>query len=134
DNPLVEAIEGAGTHVRVVRHPLITILSPDCDLEQDYRARFVTHGNTEDSNPDILVHITVCDAFSAVEIKQRAREWRRVFRNQNERYHRLSLASLELPTAIEDDLFLDFKRTFALPTDKLYDGIASGGVRTLGFI
>ena len=111
----------------LVRHPYAIIVSQDCDLEQDFRAR--QGGNA----PDKLVPGTLfCEVATAEEVRGKEEMnstlWRPVPTNKNERYHFLQRvdASCDAVQIGVVELVVDFKRYFTLPTDEVYHRIARG--------
>jgi hypothetical protein len=113
---------------RIIDHRYAVILSQDCDLEQDFNARFA--GAVDPSKAKVndrrrLLSIMFCDAIPADELKDRIsdpRVWANAVMNKNERYHYLH------EVGSEDDalghglpaLGLDFKNYFTLPVDDAY--------------
>ena len=107
------------------------VMTPDCDLEQDFEARQV-----EDAPESRLIpRVLLCEVQEAAELKKssglNSRLWRQVRQNQHERYQFVrSVAAFE-DAASEGlpELALDFKRVLAVPTDELYVQIHNGIVR-----
>ena len=61
--------------------------------------------------------------------------WKRIRQNQDERYHRFEAAPVgEPPVNQLPDLYLDFRKTMALPTGTLYEGLGSGKVMRLAVV
>ena len=75
----------------------------------------------------MIRYLLLCDAYDDVhDIELPGSDVRRrVNRNQDERYHRLEAgAGLQDPAVeVPADLFLDFKKTFMVPVDGLYEAI-----------
>ena len=102
-----------------VNHPLVIVLSPDCDLEWDYQAR------TDPNEPrhKILDHVLLCDLYSTSEIRDakdiKSKDRDRIKSHQNIRYHRLDAEDLDraLPNPSLPELYLDFKNPFALSVE-----------------
>lgn len=107
-------------------YPFAMVVSQDCDLDQDCKAR----NRTEPDRSKLLAHIQFCELFPENEIriprKLGHKDWTRVNENQYERYHHLNGASIvdnqngDLP-----DLYADFKRTFSLDVGYAYWLISS---------
>ncbi len=129
-----------------LRHPLVVVLTADCDLEHDSSARSQDRPDDarelirrEYETPALIPYVLLCDAFLEGQIRGRAGAsdlWRRIKQNQDERYHRLAAAPYgfapwfgKLP-----DLYLDFKKMLALPTEQLYDGVTTGGIRRVAAV
>ncbi|MCH8852072.1 MAG: hypothetical protein IID41_05405 [Planctomycetes bacterium] len=104
-------------------HPLAIVMTQDCDLESDYRAR-----RSRDDPVTFLPNVLLCPLREADEIKRPGpqkldRDIRKQAQNnKNERYHYLRAVEEHqdverrgLPATI-----LDFKRYFTIPTDELY--------------
>jgi len=129
-----------GSEIQSLLHPRVIVMTADCDLEQDFTVRFDDDrpGNYVDIlerdyvNSALLPHALLCDVYEATEIRSRTppgtEGWRRIQQNQNERYHHFGAADVnqggELP-----DLYLDFKKTFALPVEDVYAGLGGKVVR-----
>ena len=124
---------GSSVKVRVKQHPLTIVLSPDCDLEWDYRAR------TEDANPDtkIISHVLLCDledegAWRASRVRS-SRDFRRVTENRDERYHYLPNNQTTQGHPLKN-LYIDFKRLFAVQTDYLINLTDAKQIERLGIL
>lgn len=123
DNPGAPPQPASPVDFTWVNHPRAIVMTPDCDLLSDFSDRQASPGETQ--SPRRLQHIHCCDLYAAAEIRGynalNSDLWRRVQRNQDERYHQLppgkvaDSANLEHPA-----LYLDFKRLFTLPTEFLY--------------
>ncbi len=102
----------------IIDHRFAVILSQDCDLEQDFNARSVKEGQTEQSAQERrkLTSVLFCDAIPVDELKGRIndpRVWATAFQNKNERYQFLRAVNPEedaLGKGIPSGLGLDFKR------------------------
>lgn len=105
-----------------VRHPLAVILTQDCDLEQDFKAR-QGHVAADKQIPSLLF----CEVATAEDlygfIKQTNKKlWDRIRINKDERYHFLQKVEPG-DDALEQglpEMGIDFKRYFTIPTDELY--------------
>lgn len=130
--------EGSEVGFKSLLHPRLIILSQECDLLWDYQARekFSQQEKSDDINPEeskLLQHILLADLYEKEEVKSRFKGlsdiWRRIPRNQDERYHCLPAASIsnqqenQLP-----ELYLDFKKILSYPPDQLYEAITSSQV------
>jgi len=120
------------------------VMVQDCDLLWDFQARFPTDEAQEvyepeaediDAHKNCVSRTTLCDVFRHEELRDRvpgADVWRRIKQNQDERYHHFEPANISCPQGDErdplPDLYLDFKKTLALPTRQLYQGLRSGDV------
>ena len=117
-------IESIGTpepRFRLKVHPLVLVLSQDCDLELDFRAR------EKKEEPKYMPNVLLCEVEQA-EILRRGNPgmnstiWDRIWRNKDERYHFLEQVPVEADATGKGlaHLGLDFKRHFTIPTDELY--------------
>jgi len=112
-------------------HPLVIILSQDCDLEQDFRER--------QDGGSILPNVLLCDLFLAEQLRGTvrdveglgSRDWRLIGQNKNERFQLLHAVTPEedlkgegLPT-----LAIDFRLYFTIRTDEVYRRIGQGTLR-----
>ena len=129
--------------IEEVLHPFLFVVTQDCDLNQDFRSRYTDFADFPDEamkdkfreQPKYQIEqiqLVVCQREG--EIKQGAdlnsELFRRVKTNQHERFHRLGPASI---ANTEDtlDLYVDFKRTFSLPTAFIYSQIREDENRRL---
>jgi len=126
----LSSFEETELRVDTTIHPFALILSQWCDLEQDYQARYV-NVDAEKQNPTILF----CEVFTATELQSRvpksSRLWERVKQNNDERYHFFQRVESEFDALGNglDELGVDFKRFFAVPTDEVYYRIRRGEVK-----
>ncbi len=138
--------EGFGFHINSIHHSLMIVMTAACDLEQDYRARF-PDGLAEgpyvpttlcENNPTLVPHVLLCEAYLEGEIRSRIKGsdiWKRIRQNQDERYHHFESAPIgDSYGAAFPDLYLDFKKTLALPTSNMYDGLRTGGVKRVAVV
>ena len=106
-------------------HPYVIVISQDCDLEWDYKARL-----GDASEEKLLTHILFCALFTQDEVRNRSglrhELWKRVRQNQDERYHRLDEAPIKDTENNLPELIADFKTTFSLPTEFVYWLISTG--------
>jgi adenylate cyclase len=124
---------------------MMVVLSPDCDLEQDFNLRFtrvMDDAKDEeweaDQHPGAVGHVLLCDLFSYAEIRPRFKGdkklWARVPRNQDERYHHFDPAPVEGKQLVLHHLYIDFKRTVSISTERLYDGVLAGDTERLALV
>jgi len=112
--------------VDIIKHPLAIVVSQDCDLEWDHRAR------VPDGAPDkLLPNVLLCEVHEAASNPSNSTLWGPIRMNKNERYQ-----FLQAPRWLEDalreglpELLVDFKRYFSLPTGELYRRISAGQTR-----
>ena len=145
--PPFELEEDAEVGIDSTSHPFVVAMTPDCDLYQDFCARYPDRGNFP--NPEVetkfreaperymLTHAIFCDALREDELIGGIAGgdiMRRVRQNQDERYHHLGPAPIENDDGPVLDVFLDFKKVFALPLDVLYGGIVDNGELRLAVV
>lgn len=114
-------------------HPLAIVVTQDCDLLWDYRAREAS-GDAAPKNK-ILPNVLLCELWEADLLRGTqaisSEPWKRIRQNQDERYHYLQ------PCDTTNDsegsglsaLVIDFKRVFTVPTDELYRRVSIGQIR-----
>lgn len=120
--------------VEFIRHPYALIISQDCDLDQDFAARFPTVGEPELDK--FLPNVLFCEASTAEAIygltRPKGRDiWKRILQNNDQRYHFLQrVQSSEDALALGlPELCIDFKRHFSIPTDEVYARLRLGTKR-----
>ncbi len=125
---------------------MMVVMTAVCDLEQDFRVRFSLEGSSAphkregvlDSDPHLLTHVLLCDAFEEGQIRQQITGtdiWKRVRQNQDERYHHLSSGPLrDMSGDNLADLYMDFKKATTIPTELLYDGLSMHKVQRLAVV
>ncbi len=127
--------EGEGVDFEPVLHPLLLVMTADCDLLWDYEARDNASdraGGEEIGLGAYVPHVLLVEAFRHAEIRNRdeinSDLWRRIKQNQDERYHHMG-ARMWL-----DDLFIDFKKCVGLPTRSIYRGIRAGTITRMAVV
>lgn len=128
----------------VVSHERIIVVSPDCDLLNDfynrYRPDIATLNQVEERRrqSQLLSHILCCDIYERETIRPSVAGsdiWKRVERNQDERYQCIPPGKQTSGAGNENpEFFIDFKRLFSLPTTLLYGSIASGQAKRGGAV
>lgn len=117
-------------------HPYAIVLTQDCDLHWDHRARFPADPNDQTRLEDKKIpNVLFCQADKA-ETMRGARGfksdiWRRITSNSDERYQVLPEVPPVLDRAGEGipSLVLDFKLLFTVPSDELYYRLGSEAKR-----
>ena len=109
---------------RVHHYDHAVVMSQDCDLEQDFKARSVVDGtgNTADK---LLFSVILCGAYTEASLKAgrhrtgaaafSGKEWKPVTQNKQPRYQYLG----HVP-GISDPLVVDFKDYFFVPGEFIY--------------
>lgn len=124
--------EGGTPEGTVYEYSNSIIVTQDCDLEQDYTARF-PEANQSVSPDKLLFGITLCGAYpedvlKAGKHRPRAKEfgrkeWKPVIQNLDPRYQYLGY----VPPA-GGRLVVDFKDYFMVPSAFLYNEMEAGRV------
>lgn len=130
----VASMDAAEPLIHPFKHPYAIVASQDCDLDWDYKARYVGIENPQDK---LIPNILFCEMFTAEELKglggERAQTikgsnlWNPIRNNKNERYHFLQSADKTEDALNEGmpELGIDFKRYFTIPANEVYTRIAS---------
>jgi hypothetical protein len=154
--PLVAAVEippGHSVEIEPTRHPLVIVMTAECDLEWDYKTRFgeetiegetgaivVLKGgaNVDINHPNLVHSVLMCEVYRDEEIRARVPGsdiWKRIGRNQDERYHHFEQGPIgDPPMDSLPDVYLDFKKLLALPPQTLYDSLGPGRVRRIAVV
>lgn len=102
-----------------IDHPYSIVVSQDCDLEWDYKAR---QGNAPESK--LLTHVLFCSLFPEDELRVRnkldSQLYKRARQNQDERYHHLDATVVGETSDSVPELIADFKTTFSLSVEFVY--------------
>lgn len=145
-HPPVESQPDQTFAVDSVLYKFVVVMSPDCDLDWDFKARFpdqpskdqLTQHNDVSSQAASLSHVFLARCYLEANIRPLVPGsdlWKRIKQNQDERYHHLQSASLiDLPQTTLPDLYIDFKKSLAIPTHSLYEGIRVQGVKRVVLI
>jgi hypothetical protein len=146
DSPPVRSEEGETFPIKSVHHEYLVVMSPDCDLDWDFKARFIDPESQErlvptTNTPDegkVVTHVLLAKLYTRDRIRPRITTrtfWERIEENIDPRYHRLPSAPIgdnqinPLP-----DLYIDFKKALAVPTTSLYDGFRVRGIKRIALI
>jgi hypothetical protein len=102
-----------------IHHPYSMIVSQDCDLEWDYKAR-----TGEAPGHKVLTHMLFCELFSRDDITDQSKRKSQAFGlikdKQDQRYHYLEEATVNGTEESLPELIADFKTTFSLPVELVY--------------
>jgi hypothetical protein len=122
-------------HIKVLLHDYVIVVTQDCDLDWDYRERVKPEGDRNSGK--MLNSISFCEVYTAQTIRvdstriKNTGEWKKVPKNQNERYHfferihpECDYQSLGIP-----ELTSDFKQVFSVHADYVYDQLAKGFIK-----
>lgn len=137
DNPGASLQPDSSVTFTWIAHPRAIVMTPDCDLLSDFSSRQASSEVTQ--SPHRLQHIHCCNLYEASEIRGnndlRSDLWRRVQRNQDERYHQIPPGKVTGGSDLEHPaLYLDFKRMFTLPAEFLYGCLESETVQRMGIV
>lgn len=116
--------------VELIIHPYALLMTQDCDLDWDFKARN-GHAGKDKQIPSLLF----CHIQTAAALKPRVAPgstfWKRIKQNQEERYQFLQKVQSEEDALGEGipELGVDFKKWFTLPTGFVYKEIADSHVR-----
>jgi len=105
-------------------HPLVIVLSQDCDVEQDYKKR-------NSAGRPFLWNVLLADVFEAEVLHEKlhteentnSSEWRKIKENHTPRFQFLNVVSADqdaLGTGLPA-LAVDFRLCFSIRTDELYE-------------
>jgi hypothetical protein len=115
-------------------HPYAIVISQDCDLEQDFRARKSETPVDKNAADKTIPNVLLLEALPVTELLSKVGGSdirKRVRNNKDERYH--VLQKIESADDAEgtglDSLGVDFKRFFTIPTDELYLQLKSNAKR-----
>lgn len=109
-------------------HPYALILTQDCDLDWDFKARAAQPGDQRQENKrqaKLVPNVMLCELATTEALRPRLAGGdvlKRIRNNQDERYHCLPAISSAKDRAGEGlpELVADFKRVFSIPTDEVY--------------
>lgn len=124
----LETLRETNKEIDEVIHPLAAVISQDCDLDLDYKARYGAGAAHR-----LIENVLVCAVDDADAMRARgglnSKQWADVTTYQNERYHVLPPVPPEIAQLGERFarmLGLDFRRFFTIPCDELYRRIEIG--------
>jgi hypothetical protein len=117
----------AKTHeLEEIQHPYAIVMSPDCDLEQDFGSRMGKIKADKTISDILLLQAITVDELRATTPAGKD-IWKRIRQNKDDRYHVIESADPQedaigagLPA-----LGIDFKRYFTVPLDELYEQCAN---------
>lgn len=122
-------------------HPYAIIVTQDCDLDWDYKARFNDDQKLEISSPKFLNSIILCEIDTAEKIRKieetkgkkllNSRDWNLVSSHRHERFYFFEKipSDFELEKEGLPELTTDFKKVFGISPEFLYHQIESGDVK-----
>lgn len=111
-------------------HPYAIVITQDCDLDWDYKAR-----GTNDNPAKLLNSIVLCEIDTAESIRStdgmNRKEWELVVAHRHERFYFFEKIPSECEVEQEGlpELTADFKRIFGIDSGTLYRQIELGIVK-----
>lgn len=115
------------------QHPYVIVVSQDCDLDWDYKARLPENVKDLKQRHKILPNILFCMMTTARQLRDRDNDipkdkemnsnaWDQIRINKHERYHFFESIDSGLDSRREGipELGVDFKRYFSVSTDEVY--------------
>lgn len=114
----------------IISHSYSIIVTQDCDLDWDYKAR-----NGEEKPSKLLNSIILCELDEASKVREipdiNRKIWELVASNRHERYHFFQKvdSSLDLKEVGLPELTADFKKVFGINAKVLYALINKGEVK-----
>ncbi len=129
-----------------IHHEMLVVMSPDCDLEWDFKARFPDQQSQEQLSsqyglsdlPKSIPHVFLAEIYESAIIQETIESvsrWDRIKGYQDQRYHYFEEAPVG-ETLIYNlpNLIIDFKKALAIRTTSLYEGIRVDGINRLAII
>ncbi|MDZ4657709.1 MAG: hypothetical protein SH868_09060 [Bythopirellula sp.] len=127
--PFIEIVDEV-RKARELIHPFAVVMSQDCDLEWDFKARQSTK---PDRAQKFLSNVLFCEVAEAANLKaqNKNKSWTRIAENNDPRFHFLEKCpqTCDLQNLGYADLAIDFKKFFTVPTEYLYFQLASNAQR-----
>lgn len=129
-------VDSDNVDVEFRTHPIAVLVTQDCDLDWDFKAR-----NENDATQKaklgnkLLPNLIFCEVWLADQLKGKqsiaSDIWKRIRQNQDERYHYFSEIPSEADTLAKGfpALTVDFKRVFTVPPEELYKRLSLGTQR-----
>lgn len=132
DLPLI--VPGQQLSIDWITHPISIVITADCDLLGDHRARQspTLTGRAEGQRlARQLDHVALCRLYSEYDLRENRFDrdvWKRVRQNQDARYHAIPMP--DIPSFKEwPILYLDFTRTFMMQTPHMHRAILRNEIR-----
>jgi hypothetical protein len=132
---------GSDVEIEERVHPLAIVVTQDCDLLWDYKARTIANVQEASRHANkILPNVLMCELWLADQLRGTqliaSDLWRRIRSNMDERYHYLQGCNANYDAAGEGlpDLAIDFKRVLTIPPEELYLRIANGAIRRRAYL
>ena len=113
-----------------VIHPYAIVITQDCDLDWDYKARGTNNNPAKLLNSIVLCEIATAESIRSTDGMNR-KEWDLVVAHRHERFYFFEKISPECDVEQEGlpELTADFKRVFGIDAATLYRQIELGMVK-----
>jgi hypothetical protein len=123
----IESLKEGTPRVDRIAHPLAIVVSQDCDLDWDFKARNNAADTTKLMPSVLFSQVTDLETMK-FRSEMKSDIFRRARKNLELRYHVLSAASPGVDSLGDGmpELGIDFKRYFTVPTDDVYRQFALG--------
>jgi len=116
--------EGNSHKIIPISTPYAIAMTPDCDLDWDYKAQFGTEEEKKRHEAKLVFHILFCEARDAQQAKSQLKQgqWNQISKNNHERYQYLEKAPPEIDAngSGVPALIIDFKRYFTIQNADVY--------------
>lgn len=131
-NPIINEIpkEFQELSFTPIIHPYAIVVTQDCDLDWDYKAR-----EDNDNPAKLLNSIVLCEIDTAAAIRStdgmNSKEWGLIEAHRHEKFYFFEKVSPECEAESEGlpELTADFKRVFGISSETLYRQIELGMVK-----
>ncbi|KAM3094949.1 hypothetical protein ACKFKF_26210 [Phormidesmis sp. 146-12] len=113
-----------------IMHPYAIVITQDCDLDWDYKARGISDNPAKLLNSIVLCEIGTAETIRSTDGMNR-KEWELVVAHRHERFYFFEKAPLECEMEEEGlpELTADFKKVFGIDVATLYRQIELGIVK-----
>jgi hypothetical protein len=131
-NPVIDEIPGELHDLAFtpIKHPYTIVITQDCDLDWDYKARRTNNNPAKLLNSIILCEIDTAESIRSIDGMNR-KEWELVVAHRHERFYFFEKIPPESEVEQEGlpELTADFKKVFGIDAATLYRQIELGMVK-----
>lgn len=131
-NPVIDEIpkELQELSFTPIIHPYSIVITQDCDLDWDYKARGINNNPAKLLNSIVLCEIGTAESIRSTDGMNR-KEWELVVAHRHERFYFFEKIPPECEVEQEGlpELTADFKRVFGIDASTLYRQIELGMVK-----
>lgn len=131
-NPVIDEIpkELQDLPFTPIIHPYAIVITQDCDLDWDYKARGTNNNPSKLLNSIVLCEIGTAESIRSTDGMNR-KEWELVIAHRHERFYFFEKIPAECEVEQEGlpELTADFKRVFGIDASTLYRQIELGMVK-----